>query len=252
MAFIVLLPFLFKFYQKSILKHWKPILAMGLFGILLPGFLFVEAQKGISSATVYMINSLVPVFTVVFTVVFFHEKIRTVNVIGILVGFIGAAGLVLINNTGDMGGNLQYILYALVAVIFNGLVVVIIKYYLGEVNSIAATTWALVFVGPISGVYLFSTDFMERLTVQPEAVHSLIYVCALGVFGTALSIIMFNMLLKMASSVFGASVTYVVPVVAIFWGLLDGEAIYMTHIISIITILAGVFLVNKKEPLVTV
>lgn len=248
-AFIVLTPFLFKFHQKSILKHWKPILAMGLFGIFIPGFLFVEAQKGVSSATVSMINSMVPLFTVVFTVVFFNEKIKTVNIIGILVGFIGAAGLVMISKTGDLGGRTQYMVYALVAAMFNGVVVVIIKNYLGNVNAIAATTWALVFVGPISGIYLFSTDFMERLTVQPEAIHSLVYVGVLGIFGTALSIIMFNMLLKMASPVFGASVTYVVPVVAIGWGMLDGEVILPTHILSIIIILAGVFLVSKKEAL---
>jgi drug/metabolite transporter (DMT)-like permease len=121
------------------------------------------------------------------------------------------------------------------------------KYYLVKVNSIAATVWALVLIGPISTIYLFSTDFTDRLINTPVGIESFLYVCVLGLFGTTISMIMFNMLLKRSGPVFGASVTYLVPSVAMFWGVFDGEFVGIIHIVAISTILLGVYLVNKKS-----
>jgi drug/metabolite transporter (DMT)-like permease len=249
-AFIALSPLVFKYLNKEMLKHWKAFLGMGMFGSLIPGFLFAFAQKGISSSLTSMINALTPLFTLLITLVFFKEKIRMINAIGLLIGLIGTIGLLMINNNAGTNKDLSFVLFALLATLCNGITANIIKNYLGAINSVACTVWGMMFVGPISGVYLFlKTDFVYKLNTAPLAWQSFGYICLLGVFGTSLSIILFNILIKNTSSIFGTSVTYLIPIVAIMWGVIDGESLLPMHFVCAFVILAGVYLVNKKPPL---
>ncbi|HFS68014.1 MAG TPA: permease, partial [Flavobacteriia bacterium] len=66
-----------------------------------------------------------------------------------------------------------------------------------------------------------------------------------AIIGTALAMIYFNKLIKIASPIFASSVTYAIPVVALFWGLLDGEQISIWQILAGAVILFGVYLTNK-------
>lgn len=249
-AFLALSPLMFKYVNKDLLKHWKAFLGMGMFGSLIPGFLFAFAQKGISSSLTSMINALTPLFTLLITLVFFKEKIRMTNAVGLLIGLAGTVGLLMVNNGNSANKDLSFVLFAILATICNGITANIIKNYLGAVNSIACTVWGMLFVGPISGIYLFlNTDFVHKLNTAPLALESLGYVCLLGVLGTSVSIILFNILIKNTSSIFGTSVTYLIPLVAIMWGVLDGESVLPMHIVCASIILVGVYLVNKKTSL---
>ncbi len=249
-AFLALSPLMFKHVNKDLLKHWKAFLGMGMFGSLIPGFLFAFAQKGISSSLTSMINALTPLFTLLITLIFFKEKIRMTNAVGLLIGLAGTIGLLVVNNGNNANKDLSFVLFAILATICNGITANIIKNYLGAVNSIACTVWGMLFVGPISGIYLFlNTDFVHKLNTAPLAWESFGYVCLLGVLGTSLSIILFNILIKNTSSIFGTSVTYLIPLVAIMWGVLDGESVLPMHIVCAFIILMGVYLVNKKPSL---
>jgi drug/metabolite transporter (DMT)-like permease len=148
-----------------------------------------------------------------------------------------------------MNNNLVFGAYVVIATICYALSVNIIKKELNEVNSVTATVWALMFIGPVAGVYLFSfTDFTSKLTSHPLALQSLGYVAILAIFGTALSVIVFNVLIRNTNALFASSVTYLIPVVAMGWGIADGESMQMVHFLWIALILAGVWLVNKKTP----
>ncbi len=246
-GFIVLSPLIKKYITKHVLAHWKPIFFMGLFGILLPGYLFVESLKGINSATGSIVNAMVPVFTLVFAVLLFREKTKLINVMGVLLGFVGTASLIMINKTGPIGGSNYYLFLALLASGCNAATVLIIRYYLGSVNSIAVAVVALCITGTIAGCYLFTTDFLHVLLHTPKGITSCAYVFVLGALGTALAIILFNALIKITDAVFAASVTYVVPVVAIVLGVLDGEVLLFEHFTAMLVILVGVYLVNYKS-----
>ena len=76
-----------------------------------------------------------------------------------------------------------------------------------------------------SWIVLFLTDFF-RIDYIVETRSSLLYLVLLAVFGTAMAKTMFNKLVKISSPIFSSSVTYLIPIVAIFWGVLDGETIY--------------------------
>ena len=74
---------------------------------------------------------------------------------------------------------------------------------------------------------------------------SLLYVAVLAILGTALAMIYFNKMLKIASPIFVSSVTYTIPLVAVMWGLWDGEYISLLQIFAGVVILLGVYVVNK-------
>jgi drug/metabolite transporter (DMT)-like permease len=246
-AFLFLSPLIFKHVKKDLLKHWKAFIGMGVLGNLIPAFLFTKAETGISSSLTGMLNSLTPLFTLLFGVILYKTKTRSINAIGIMIGFIGAIGLLTVGKTEDMDNNLLFGFYVVLATVCYALSVNIIKKSLGEVNSVTATVWAMMFIGPLAGIYLFGfTDFSDKWAVHPLAVQSLGYVSILAIFGTALSVIIFNVLIRNTNALFASSVTYLIPVVAMGWGMFDGENVQMLHFVWIALILLGVYLVNKK------
>jgi drug/metabolite transporter (DMT)-like permease len=76
---------------------------------------------------------------------------------------------------------------------------------------------------------------------------SLFYVFVLSVFGTALAKVLFNKLVHISSPVFASSVAYVMPIVALTWGVLDGENFGFIQGLASVLILFGVYLVNRKR-----
>lgn len=251
-AFLFLLPIAHRHIKKSLFPLLPGFAGMGIFGNFIPAFLFTKAETMISSALTGMLNSLTPVFALVLGVGIFKNKVKAIQVIGLLIGFGGAIGLLSLGKGSVagvpesmhevfVGGSL-----VVLATFFYGLSVNIIKAKLNGVNSITATVFALCIIGPMAGIYLFTTDFIHRMQTMPEAWESLGYICILAIFGTAISVIVFNLLIKETGTLFASSVTYFIPIVAMCWGAFDGELISIFHILFIFVILGGVWLVNKK------
>jgi drug/metabolite transporter (DMT)-like permease len=76
--------------------------------------------------------------------------------------------------------------------------------------------------------------------------HAMIFVAILGVIGTGIANVLFYKLIQISSPVFATSVTYLIPVVAFFWGLLDNEMLTPVQFIGAFVILIGVYLSSKK------
>ncbi|MGD1890601.1 MAG: EamA family transporter, partial [Cyclobacteriaceae bacterium] len=70
-------------------------------------------------------------------------------------------------------------------------------------------------------------------------------IVTLGVVGTALALIIFNKLVQVRTPVFATSVTYLVPMVALLWGFIDGESLNYRHFLGMAAILGGVFIANR-------
>ena len=247
-AFLFLSPLIFRHLKKELWPHWKGFLGMGLFGNFIPAFLFTKAETGISSSLAGILNSLTPLFALLLGLVIFKTRTDFIRVVGLVIGFLGAVGLMVVGKDVDITTNLSYGSYILIATLSYGLSVNIIKSQLGKVNSITATVWAMTFIGPMAGAYLFGfTDFTTRISSYPHAFESLGYISILAIFGTAISVILFNVLIKNTNVLFASSVTYLIPIVAIGWGAVDGDKIGLLHFLWIGFILFGVFLVNKKK-----
>ncbi|MBL0343038.1 MAG: DMT family transporter [Bacteroidetes bacterium] len=155
--------------------------------------------------------------------------------------------LILINSTGHFETISWYPILIVIATILYASSVNIIKNKLHEVESIHISGFALFIVGPPSGIYLFSTDFISRLNSNPHAIISLGYVLLLAIFGTAISIVLFNKLIKSSGALFASSVTYLIPIVAMIWGLADHENLGVFHLFALVAILSGVYLINLKK-----
>lgn len=235
-------------FYKSIPKEklWFLFLT-GLIGNGIPALLFTKSQTFLDSGIVGILNVLTPLFTLFIGLFFFNLKVKLINYVGIGIGMVGAIYL-LYPDIQDINDKvLLYSLMAISATVCYGLSTNIIKTHLQELNSLQITTIAFSFIGPWAGIYLFSSDFIQVMNSHPKAWSSLGYTTILAIIGTALSVIAFNKLIKMTGALFATSCTYIIPVVAILWGFIDGETITSHHISGFVIISAGVYLVNKRS-----
>jgi drug/metabolite transporter (DMT)-like permease len=244
-AWVFTMLFAFKHFAKISKQNWKALLAVGLFGNGIPYMLFPLAVKHLDSSLVGVLNSLVPLFTLLIGVVAFKIKVRWISISGILLGFLGALWL-LLPDLQFNGQRLIYGLYPILATICYAISINVINTQLTNLGSVAITLLSLTMVGPFAAAWLFSTNIIEVLETDANAVLNLTYVLALGVVGSSLAVIIFNILIKGAGSLFAASVTYAIPIVALLWGLIDGEAVGLNSLLGMVAILIGVYLVNLK------
>ncbi|MDP3556139.1 MAG: DMT family transporter [Bacteroidota bacterium] len=245
-AFIFLAPLLVKYYKIDFKKYWKGLILMGVFGNLIPAFLFTKAETQISSSLTGMLNALTPLFTVLVGLFWLKVKPKPMQIVGIIVGFIGATCLMIFDAGSNNSNNILYGLLVLAATFFYAISISGIKKYLSDINSITATVWAFCITGPIALIYLFGfSDFTTHMVTSPQALSSLGYISVLAIVGTALSVIAYNVLIKNSGTVFASSCTYLIPIVAIGWGLFDGELVNFYQIFSIVVIILSVYLINR-------
>ena len=166
---------------------------------------------------------------------------------GILIGFSGAYFLINPDGRLNLDGDIRFALLAVIATICYAVSINTINSKLKHLQSIAITNLSLATVTPFMLIYLFTTDFTSRVSMEPVALTSLGYVAVLGIIGSSIAIIIFNYLIKISTPIFSSSVTYAIPIVAIIWGWFDGEVIGLNHVVGVLSILAGIYLVNMRK-----
>ena len=248
-VFFSLSPFVWKYRNLLLGPTSIPLLMAGVFGSALPYFLFIKAQTEISSSLSGILNSLTPIFTLLFAVLLFKQKFKWNSILGIFLGFVGAVGLIYFSGNASPEGNISLLVaLPIVAAASYGLNVNLIKRYLQETPPMAVTAMSFAVIGPLAGIYLFGfSNFSTQLINHPKGVSSFIYISILGVVGTALAVWLFNMLIKETSALFASSVTYLIPVVAVMWGVLDGESFYLMQFFAALIVLLGISLINSKR-----
>ena len=244
-AFIFLLPFI-------ITKAWKlpkkTIIISTLSGILgngLPAILFTKAETGIDSSLAGILNSLTPLFTLIIGVLLFSTKTRKWNIVGLVLGFIGA--IMLLNNGINGQKNISYSIYVIVATICYAFNINIIKKYLNETKPILISGLSFLLIGPISIIYLLQSSFIEKIDFSYEFNIAFGSIALLGIVGSAISIIIYNKLIQKSTAIFASSVTYIIPIFAMFWGIFDGETLNVIDVLWISVIIIGIYFVNLNE-----
>lgn len=246
-SFLVLLPFALKRIFKIPRRNLKHILIIGVIGTGIPAFLFALAQTHIDSSTAGILNSLTPLFTMLAGFLFFKQKLRWVSVVGVMMGLLGAIGLIYATNKGSLQVNFLYAILVVIATMLYAIQSNMIKNYLNDVAPLSIASIGFFFIGiPVGIVLFFFTDFTTRLIENENGLSAFLYVALLGFFASAIAIVVYNKLVQTTNAVFASSVTYFVPILALVWGLFDGERFpFLAYLFSAL-ILAGVFLVNKK------
>jgi len=241
-----MLPLILKKLQTLKDGKFKYLLAVGVFGNGIPAFLFAIAQTEIPSALAGMLNALVPIFSMLIGLAVFGVRIKLVQAMGVLIGLGSAIALIL--STGQIDGskiNNWYALLVVGATICYAISLNIIKQHLQQESAIAITGLALVLVSPVGLIILLSTDFVSRVNSIEGAWTGIGAMSILAILGTAIALMIFNKMVKETSTLFASSVTYLVPLIAIIWGLADGETLVLSQVICALTMLGGIFLINR-------
>ena len=245
LASLVLLPISLKQVRKLQRKDVKSLLIAGFIGSFFPAFLFMKAETQINSSLAGMLNSLTPVFTLMVGLLFHKTVFRWMQVVGLSFGLVGATGLILAGEGLHLGTINSYALYIVLATCFYAISINQIKAKLSHLTGIQVTSLSFLFIGPVALIYLLTTNFTPVMAQPGWTVH-LLALSALGIVGTALAMLLMNSLIRYSSAVAASSVTYIIPIFAIIWGLLDGEKVTLLHLVCMGFILAGVYLINLK------
>jgi drug/metabolite transporter (DMT)-like permease len=242
---LFMLPLAIKNFRILTKKDTPPLVIVGLVGFAIPAFLFTKAQTRIDSSLAGILNSLTPLFTLIIGLLFYKSKVKFIGIIGIMIGLAGAIGIIYRRDLNLLEGMNAYALLVVAATICYGINANILQYRLPHLGPVQITAVSFFFVGPVSGIYLLFTDF-SGVPETPDYILNLAYIAILALFSSAIAIIVFNALIKHTTAIFATSVTYVVPLIAILWGMADGEIISLTQVVWMAVILAGVYLVNKS------
>ncbi len=243
-AAIFLFPFALPRLKNLRSTHYVKLLASGLMGILFPAFLFAAAQTRIDSSLAGIMNSLTPICTLLIGVFVFGQPFKTKALTGIIIGLIGTIILIAPSGVGSLN---IFALLVVVACIFYGTNLNFIKYRITDLNALTITSVSVMLIGPLALVYLLgSTDFTSKMANAAGAWEALGYLVVLGLMSTSLATVLFNKLVKISTPLFTSSVTYLIPVVAVMWGLLDGEQLLIGHFIGMCAVIVGVYLAGKK------
>jgi drug/metabolite transporter (DMT)-like permease len=251
-AFLALSPFLLKYRKHLHPQSLKFLLVVGLAGNGIPAFLFAYGQTGLPSATVGILNSLTPVFTLLIGAFIFAQGLTYKNIIGVVAGLGGAISLILIRSDGKIALDFTYGGWIIFATLLYAISVNTIRYKLYAIPPFAIACLALTLVGMPAALYLFAgTDFLLRVQTDAGS-RAFPYVLTLAIVGTAFSLVLFNKLVQMSGALSASTVTYIIPVVALGWGVLDGESITWVHGIGIAGIAIGISLVNSYKKKISV
>ncbi len=242
-AFVPFLANRLKGVSRSQLKY---LLVVGITGTAGPSFLFAIAQTEVSSSVAGILNSLTPIFTLLLGMWFFGSKPSRLKSIGVVVGMLGAISLVVFGRSVGLEGNLWYGLFIILATLCYATSTNVVGYYLRQVSSLTISAVSFSMVGIPALIYLFvGSGFTSVLSTHPGAWGALAAVVALALFSTVLASVIFFRLVQVTSPVFGSTVSYLVPVVALLWGIVDAEQITLLHFVGMASILAGVYLSRK-------
>ncbi len=227
--------------------HWKWIALSALCGTFFPAFLFAFAQKHIDSAVASILNSLTPLATAVLGYLVFSIYTTRRQMMGVFIGLIGSVMLIMAGAQINPHQNHWYGILVLIASVGYALNVNIIKKYLNELSPLAIATGNFVVIVIPALLILISTGYFNEVWTAPEIQISTGYIAILALFGTALAKILFNKMIQISSPVFASSVTYTMPVVAVMWGVFDGERFGWSQVVAAIIILGGVYLANQSK-----
>lgn len=225
---------------------WKLFLS-GMMGIFLPAFLFSAAQTRLDSSVAGILNTLSPLWTMILGAAFFQQRFRNYAIVGIVLSFVGAVWLALSRSGGTISGINLYAFLIVGACLLYGANLNWVKFKIPHLGAITIASVSVLVTSPLAAIYLFGfTDFTVKLQTVPGAWRAAGFICLLAFMGTALANLIFNKLVKMTTPLYASTVTYIMPIVAVMWGVLDGEVLTLWHFVGMGLIISGVYLANKK------
>jgi len=252
-AALLLLPFALRHVGRVERGRFKWLALSGVVGTLIPAFLFAYAETKLASGLAGVLNALRVVFTLLVGALLFGQRLTGLRVLGIVLGLVGTVVMLLLGGSGGDAtpageGHAWYGIYILIATVGYGVSVNVIKYKLGGLTPMAVTSMLLLLIGGPALVYLLlGTGFLHKLATVPGAWVAFGYIALLATMSTAVAMVLFNRLIQQSTALFASSSTYLIPIVALAWGALDGEAFNLWHLLGMMIILVGVLIIHRAK-----
>jgi len=243
LSFVLFIPLIVKNFKKLNKENIGPLLLSGIAGNIGPSFFFAKAQTLINSSLAGMLNAMLPSVTLILAILLFKGKSNRNMLIGISLGLIGSC---IIAFAGVSIGSTQFmgVFYVFMAILSVAVSINVVSFALIKLSGIEIASLAFLFVGPMAGVYLLFTNF-DKVINSPNITQSASMLALLAVL-TFFGVILYNQLIKKSSHVFAASIAYLIPLVALFWGVtIGGDHISTGQVIAICLILVGVNLTHR-------
>ena len=247
-AFFCFMPFMFTKLRGITKKQWINVGIVGLCGSGLPAFLYAIAQTKVSSSAAGILNSLTAIFALVLGVLFYQVILKKNQVIGVLVGFIGAVIIALISGENNEISEGLYSVFIVVATIMYAISVNTVKRNFQSWHPLKINAGVFVIIGLPTVIYLIGfSDFFEVLSSHPSGMNSFGYLSILAIGSTVLANVLFYYLVQWTDAIFASTISYFIPFIALGWGYLAGEQITWIHFAGMILVLLGVYLVKRKN-----
>ena len=227
----------FKSISRLTKRQWKWIVISGFLGSFFPVYLFAFAETEIDSAIASILNATTPLLTLIFGVLFFKSFFTQNKITGVIIGLLGTAGLIFSGASINPDQNYFYSFLVIIATACYAMNVNILKTRMSDISplGITAGNFSVLLVPAL--IILYYSGFFDFKEMNSEVEASIMYVGILGVVGTGVAMIIFNKLVQISDPVFTTSVTYTIPVVALGWGIMDGEVFSFWQLISSFVIL---------------
>ncbi|RZL87011.1 MAG: DMT family transporter [Variovorax sp.] len=242
-AMLFLLPLLLLRGQwSSFRKHWKPALGIGVLNSGLPFAFFAFALLTINSGLAAVVNATVPMFGALVAWAWFGDRPDGSRILGLLIGFAGVAMLAGRSAGFHSGADETAARWAIAACIGACICYAfsasLTRKYLVGIPALATAT------GSQIGATLALA--LPAFWLWPEQMPSLrawLALVAVGTACTGLAYILFFRLIENAGPARALTVTFLVPVFALFYGAVFlGEEITQWMLICAVVIVGGVAL----------
>lgn len=241
---VVLAPWALRSVRTVRRETLGPLLICGFVGSVGPVLLVNFAQLSVSSATAGMFSALTPIVAALVGWLFFSNRISSREAAALVIGFSGALLLML---SRQQGGDTLALsppsLLLLLACVCWSVSAQVTRRYLYRENTLAMTGWAFLFILPVAWGGLLAYGTLPRMLAADATPVAFALLCML--ISTA-AVIGYNWLIVNGGPLFALSTTYLVPVVAIAWGLLDGETVQPLQFLGLALALLGLWLMQRR------
>jgi drug/metabolite transporter (DMT)-like permease len=225
-AALFLLPILLWRGQGPVMrKHWKITFAVGLVNSALPFVCFTYALLHISTGLSSILNATVPLFGAMVAWLWLKDRPNSSRLLGLLIGFLGVAMLAWNKATfqpnADGVTTGWAVLACLLACLCYGLAASATKRYMSGLPSLVSSTGSQ--LGAAVALVPFTLWYWPDHAISINAWLSVI---VLGVLCTGIAYILYFRLIERAGPARALSVTFGIPVFAVFYGVvLLGEVV---------------------------
>ena len=220
-------------------QHWKPVMICGLINSAIPFALFSFALLSISTGLSSILNATVPLFGALVAWLWLGDKPGTSRTVGLVIGFIGVALLASgkASFKPDASGAVTAwgILACLLATISYAVAASFTRRFLSGLNSLMVATGSQ--IGAALGLALPTLLMWPAQAPSLKAWGALL---ALGILCTAVAYVLFVRLIEQLGPARAITVTFTIPVFAVFYGVtLLGETVTTWMLFCGVIVLCG-------------